>query len=177
MILRAYRVELDPNNVQRTAMLRHAGAVRFIYNWGLAAITQSYAERKAATPEGERVKGTINPMGLMVQLPALKVTHPWLAEVTAQALQASLRNLDKAFQSFSGRSPTVTVRSGSWSSSTPAWSPSATTRSASAWSCSSTTEDEKQRLPNTLEIGTTTERLPDTPEAGTVCATRGHGVR
>lgn len=100
MILRAYRVELDPNNVQRTAMIRHAGAVRFIYNWGLAAITQSYQERKAATPEGERVKGTINPMGLMVQLPALKGTHPWLAEVTAQALQASLRNLDKAFQSF-----------------------------------------------------------------------------
>lgn len=100
MILRAYRVELDPNNVQRTAMQRHAGAVRFIYNWGLAAITQSYQERKAATPEGERVKGAINPIGLMAQLPALKGTHPWLAEVTAQALQASLRNLDKAFQGF-----------------------------------------------------------------------------
>ena len=34
-ISRAYRVELDPTNVQRTALLRHAGAARFAYNWGL----------------------------------------------------------------------------------------------------------------------------------------------
>lgn len=100
MILRAYRVELDPNNVQRTAMMRHAGAVRFIYNWGLATITKDYADRKAATPEGERVTGALRPFDLPARLPALKIIHPWLAEVTAQALQSSVRNLDKALQSF-----------------------------------------------------------------------------
>ncbi len=34
-VSRAYRVELDPTNVQRTSMLRHAGIARFAYNWGL----------------------------------------------------------------------------------------------------------------------------------------------
>jgi putative transposase len=35
-ILRAYKTELDLNNVQKTACARHAGAARWTYNWGLA---------------------------------------------------------------------------------------------------------------------------------------------
>ena len=35
MIERAYKVELDPTNVQRTSLLRHAGCARWAYNWGL----------------------------------------------------------------------------------------------------------------------------------------------
>ena len=100
MILRAYRVELDPNNIQRTAFIRHAGAVRFIYNWGLAEISKSYREQKTLTPEGQKVTGALRPLDLHAQLPALKVTHPWLKDVTAQSLQGSLRNLDKALQGF-----------------------------------------------------------------------------
>ena len=42
--LRAYKVELDPINVQRTALLKHAGAARFAYNWGLARRKQEYEE-------------------------------------------------------------------------------------------------------------------------------------
>lgn len=100
MILRAYRVELDPNDRQQTAFVRHAGAVRFVYNWGLATVSKDYAERKAATPEGEKVKGALRPLDLKPRLPALKIEHPWLAEVTAQSLQQSLLNLDRAFQGF-----------------------------------------------------------------------------
>jgi putative transposase len=100
VILRAYRVELDPNDRQRTAFVRHAGAVRFVYNWGLATLTKDYADRKAATPEGEKVKGALRPLDLQARLPALKVERPWLAEVTAQSLQMSVRNLDRAFQGF-----------------------------------------------------------------------------
>jgi putative transposase len=100
MILRAYRVELDPNDRQRTAFIRHAGSVRFVYNWGLATLMQDYAERKAATPEGEKVKGGLRPLDLQARLPALKIEHPWLAEVTAQSLQMSVRNLDRAFRGF-----------------------------------------------------------------------------
>lgn len=101
MIFRAYRVELDPNNVQRTAMLRHAGAVRFIYNWGLAEVTKSYQERKAATPEGQKVTGALRPLDMKARLPSLKEgAFPWLKEVTAQSLQSALCNLDKAFQGF-----------------------------------------------------------------------------
>lgn len=35
-MIRAYKTELDPNNVQRTVLLRYAGVARFAYNWGLA---------------------------------------------------------------------------------------------------------------------------------------------
>lgn len=100
MILRAYKVELDPNDRQRTAFVRQAGAVRFVYNWGLATIQRDYAERKAATPEGEKVKGTLRPLDLTNRLPDLKVDCPWLSEVSAQSLQMSVRNLDRAFQGF-----------------------------------------------------------------------------
>ena len=32
-IFRAFKTELELNNQQRTACLRHAGAARFAYNW------------------------------------------------------------------------------------------------------------------------------------------------
>ena len=35
IVQRAYKAELDPNNHQRTAFLKHAGTARFAYNWGL----------------------------------------------------------------------------------------------------------------------------------------------
>lgn len=41
-IFRAYKVELDPNNVQRTALLKHAGAARFAWNWALERRKQEY---------------------------------------------------------------------------------------------------------------------------------------
>jgi putative transposase len=101
MILRAYKVELDPNNVQKTMFRRHTGAVRFIYNWGLATLKQDYETRKAATPTGGKPLKGMRPLDLQAQLPILKVTEfPWLAAVTAQCLQMSLRNLDSAFQGF-----------------------------------------------------------------------------
>jgi putative transposase len=33
LILRAYKTELDPNNVQCTLLAKHAGAARFTWNW------------------------------------------------------------------------------------------------------------------------------------------------
>lgn len=100
MTLRAYRVELDPNNVQRTMFRRHAGAVRFIYNWGLKTLTR-YETRKASLQPGEKVKGALKPLDLQARLPILKVTEfPWLRDVTAQCLQQSLRHLDAAFKGF-----------------------------------------------------------------------------
>lgn len=35
-ITKSYKVELDPNNKQRTLLVKHAGVARFAYNWGLA---------------------------------------------------------------------------------------------------------------------------------------------
>ena len=101
MVLRAYKVELDPNDRQRTDFLRHSGAVRFIYNWGLATIKQDYETKKALTPSGEKVKGALHPLDLSARLPAMKMgDFPWLKDITAQSLQQALRHLDAAYQGF-----------------------------------------------------------------------------
>ncbi|WP_218032142.1 helix-turn-helix domain-containing protein [Dictyobacter kobayashii] len=34
-VIRGYKTELDLNNTQKTACLKHAGAARWTYNWGL----------------------------------------------------------------------------------------------------------------------------------------------
>ncbi len=34
-IIRGFKTELDPNDRQRTALLRHAGVARFAFNWEL----------------------------------------------------------------------------------------------------------------------------------------------
>ena len=36
IVQRAFKTELDLNDVQRTACARHAGTARYAYNWGLA---------------------------------------------------------------------------------------------------------------------------------------------
>ena len=90
-ILRAYKTELDLNNLQVTACKKHAGAARWAYNWGLACKKQAY---KA----GERVPSAI---GLHRELNVLKKNEiPWMYEVSKCAPQEALRNLDKAYANF-----------------------------------------------------------------------------
>ena len=90
-ITRAYKTELDPNNVQRTAMLKHAGVARFAYNWGLARRKEEYAKTGKSS----------NAIELHKQLNALKkVDFPWMYEVSKCAPQEALRDLDKAFKNF-----------------------------------------------------------------------------
>jgi transposase len=86
-----YRTELDLNDKQRTACMKHAGASRFAYNWGLA-----------------RSKGTYHTTGkrptaidLHRELNKLKQTdYPWMYEVSKCAPQEALRDLDKAYKNF-----------------------------------------------------------------------------
>jgi Helix-turn-helix domain len=42
IVLRAYKTELDLNNVQRSACAKHAGAARWAYSWGLARKIEAY---------------------------------------------------------------------------------------------------------------------------------------
>src|SRR5260370_39821067 len=70
-VVRGYKTELDPNNVQRTALLKHAGCARFAYNWGLARSKEVYRTM------GKRP----SPMGLHKELNAMKQTDfPWMYE-------------------------------------------------------------------------------------------------
>ena len=90
-ILRAYKTEIDPNNIQRTALLRHAGTARWAYNWGLC-------QKQAAHESGQKVPTAID---LHRQLNVLKkVDFPWLYSVSKCAPQEALRSLDQAFRNF-----------------------------------------------------------------------------
>jgi len=86
-IQRAYKTEIDPNNVQRTLLLKHSGCARFAYNWGLARIKDNISKPNA--------------MMLHKELNALKPTDfPWMYDVSKCTAQEALRDLQKAFQNF-----------------------------------------------------------------------------
>ena len=90
-IVRGYKTELDLNNVQRTACLKHAGAARYAYNWGLKRYQEEYAAGRK----------TPNAISLHKELNALKKAEfPWMYEVSKCAPQEALRNLGNAFKRF-----------------------------------------------------------------------------
>jgi putative transposase len=90
-VLRAFKTELDLNNVQKTHCAQHAGVARYAYNWGLA-------RKQAAYQAGEKVPTAID---LHRELNTLKKGElGWLYEVSKCAPQEALRNLDAAFAHF-----------------------------------------------------------------------------
>lgn len=89
--MRSYKVELDPNDKQRTAFMKHAGAARWAYNLGLARKREAH-EAGLKTPTA---------IDLHREVVVLKhSTVPWLNEVSKCAPQQALRNLDVAYQNF-----------------------------------------------------------------------------
>jgi len=95
-INKAFKVEIGPNNLQRTALVQHAGAARFAFNWGLE-------KKKKAFDLKEKIPTA---MDLNKELVVLKRADfeegglPWLREVSKCAPQEALRNLDKSFGNF-----------------------------------------------------------------------------
>jgi len=91
--LKAFKTELDPNNVQTTRLRQHCGAARWAYNWGLERIKQ-------AAEAGEKWPSAID---LHKQLNALKGTDalPWGYDVSKCAFQEALRNLETAVKNWS----------------------------------------------------------------------------
>ena len=89
-MLKSYKYRIYPNSTQRVLIHKTFGCVRYIYNWGL--------EQKVKVYKQENKKLTCFDLSnLMV---SLKKENEWLSEVSAQALQMSLRNLDCAFTKF-----------------------------------------------------------------------------
>src|SRR6266704_3626360 len=90
-IVRGYKTELDLNNEQRTACLKHAGCARFAYNWGLARSQEVYRHT------GKRPTA----IDLHKELNHLKQTdYPWMYEVSKCSPQEALRDLEKAYKNF-----------------------------------------------------------------------------
>jgi len=90
-VIRGYKTELDPNNVQRTLLLKHAGVARFTFNWGLAEKVKAY-EAKEKTPSAMDLHRRINQLK--------KTDFPWMYEVSKCSPQEALRNLDRAYDNF-----------------------------------------------------------------------------
>jgi putative transposase len=90
-INKAYKVELSPNNRQRSLMARSAGCARFAYNWGLAKRIELYKSENKSTNAIEQHKDLCK---------IKKYKYPWMYEVTKCAPQEALRNLDTAFKNF-----------------------------------------------------------------------------
>ena len=89
---RAYRFRLEPTSEQEEGLKRIAGACRAVYNWGLERRKEHYAEHGKTLPYAAQ----------NLELTALK-NRPgleWLKEADSQALQESLRDLDRAFVNF-----------------------------------------------------------------------------
>src|SRR5260370_29792761 len=88
--LQAYKYELIPSGDQQRDMRRFAGACRFVFNKALALETANHAA-------GNKFIGYVEMANL---LPLWKVEFAWLREAPSQALQHSLKNLDRAFTNF-----------------------------------------------------------------------------
>ena len=90
-INRAYKVELDPNNKQRTLLEKSVGCARFAYNWGLnEKINLWKLEKKTLT--------AIDQHKILCSIK--KTKFPWMYEVSKMAPQEALRDLDAAFKNF-----------------------------------------------------------------------------
>lgn len=92
MKLSAFKYRLYPTPAQKALLDKTMGCCRFIYNRALA--------KKVALYQTE--KKTLSMFTLSKELPELKKAPEteWLSEVSAQALQQSLRHLDAAYTRF-----------------------------------------------------------------------------
>lgn len=108
MNVRAYKTELDPNDVQQTALLRHAGAARWAFNWGLA-------RKIEACQAGQKSPSAIDlhrELNALKKIPQNQGGVPWMYESSKAAPQEALRNLDVAFNNFFRRCKTGAKRKG-----------------------------------------------------------------
>lgn len=91
VIRKSYKVELKPNNKQKTLLKKHSGTARFAYNWALNERIKLWEfEKKSMTPiEQHKI------------LNELKATEfPWMYEVSKCSPQQAIRNVGKAFDNF-----------------------------------------------------------------------------
>lgn len=87
---KAYNYRIYPNQKQKELIAKTFGCCRFVYNQYLAKRIELYEEKKE----------TMSYVQCANDMKRLKEEFPWLKEVDSTALQASLRNLENAFQKF-----------------------------------------------------------------------------
>lgn len=89
-ILKGYKAELDPNNVQVGFFRQCAGASRFVFNWGLARWRQIYED--GGKPSAYSLKKEFN---------SIKDEQcPWIKALPYAVIQATFDDLGIAFKNF-----------------------------------------------------------------------------
>jgi len=94
LIKKAYRYELDPNNIQRSHLAQHTGVARFAYNWGLEQRINQYKNNQG----DYRFTDAIKQHKLLNSLK--KTEFSWMYETSKCAPQEALRDLHTAFKNF-----------------------------------------------------------------------------
>lgn len=95
-LLRAYKTELDPTDVQRTMLLQHAGCARAAYNWGLQRKIEAY-QKTGTSPSAVDLHRELT---RLKAIPKASGGFSWMRESSKCAPQEALRNLDQAFRNF-----------------------------------------------------------------------------
>lgn len=95
-IFKRYKVELDPNRKQETNFLRHAGAARWTFNWGLRRKIDSYAATGKSPSRFDLQSEIANLKKVALEDGGV----PWMKEVSSRAPRGSLEDLEKAFKNF-----------------------------------------------------------------------------
>lgn len=89
-MFKSYKYRIYPTKQQEILINKHFGACRFVYNLALETKLMAYTGNKI----------NLSCFDLMKQLPDLKKECIWLKEISGQALQQSVINLDKAYTNF-----------------------------------------------------------------------------
>ena len=92
MQLKSFQYRIYPTKLQQEFLAQQFGAVRFVYNHFLANRKDEYLNNKKSL-------SYYDDAGLLTELKN-KDGYDWLYDINSQTLQFSIRNLDKAYQSF-----------------------------------------------------------------------------
>ena len=88
--MKAYKFRIYPSEVQKQLIEKSFGCTRFVYNHMLALQIKTYEEQNKSHSKYDLLK----------MIPSLKKDHEWLKEVDSTCLQASIDDLDSAYQNF-----------------------------------------------------------------------------
>ncbi len=93
-ILRAYKTEIRPNNLQQTYCRRNFGSARFAFNWAIQKKKEAF-EAKEKTPNNIELHRELN------KLKGTEELHWGYADgISKCSFQEALRDCDKAFANF-----------------------------------------------------------------------------
>ena len=88
--MKAYKFRIYPSKIQKELIEKSFGCIRFVYNNMLALQIKTYEEQGKSHSKYDLVK----------MIPGLKKEYEWLKEVDSTCLQATIEDLDSAYQNF-----------------------------------------------------------------------------